>query len=403
MHVRYSMLLIVAILLPPADQQASQSEIGIYSRQAEKGMAEKNWAEAAKALEKLARLAPDVAEIQGNLGLAYYSQNVIFKATQAFEHALKLNPKMTQAKLLLGLCYAELGRNEEAMKILAPAFRNPSDEPISRLIGLGLQRAYTALKQDAEATAVAHELVGRYPNDPEILFHASGVWADQSYQLMTRLIQAAPNSVWVHFANAQIHENLQHHDLAMMEYRTVLEIEPKLPGVHFRLGRLLLRHSRAPKTINTAKHEFEAELAIAPEHSDAEYELGEICREQRQFENALAHFIRAVRYHPQFEEAQIGLSRVLIHLGRTQEAVPHLSEAVRLNPQNKVPHFLLGSVYKSMGDKTGYRKEMAAFQKLREAESPERGLLESPATSSQATRQTMGLEMPAQAESRLEE
>jgi tetratricopeptide (TPR) repeat protein len=371
MHVRYSMLLIAAILLLPADHQANQSEIGIYSRQAEKGMAEKNWAEAAEALEKLARLAPDVAEIQGNLGLAYYSQNLIFKATQAFEHALKRNPKMTQAKLLLGLCYAELGRNEEAMKILVPAFRDPSDGPISRLTGLGLLRTYTALRQHAEAATVAHELVGRYPNDPEILFHASGVCADQSYQLMMRLIQAAPNSVWVHYANAQIHENLQLHDLAMMEYRTVLEMEPKLPGVHFRLGRLLLRHSRDPKTSNAAKHEFEAELAIAPEHSDAEYELGEICREQAQFEDALAHFIRAVRYHPQFEEAQIGLSRVLIHLGRMQEAVPHLSEAVRLNPQNKVPHFLLGSVYKSMGDKTGYRKEMATFQKLREAGSLE--------------------------------
>jgi len=403
MYIRYSMPLIVAILLTASAQQASQSDIDFCSRQAEQAMAARNWAEAAEALEKLARLAPDVAEIQGNLGLAYYSQNVIFKAAQAFEHALKLNPKMTQAKLLLGLCYAELGRNEEAVKILAPAFRNHSDEPISRLIGLGLQRTYTALKQDAEAAAVANELVGRYPNDPEILFHASGVCADQSYQLMTRLIQAAPNSVWVHYANAQIHENLQHHDLAMMEYRTVLAMEPKLPGVHFRLGRLYLQHSRAPKTINAAKHEFEAELAIAPEHSDAEYELGEICREQGQFENALAHFIRAVRYHPQFEEAQIGLSRVLIHLGRMQEAVPHLSEAVRLNPQNKVPHFLLGSVYKSMGDKTGYRKEMAAFQKLYEAGFPDPVPLLSSATSSQVTQQILGLEMPTQPRSSLED
>jgi tetratricopeptide (TPR) repeat protein len=395
-HLCASLLYIAAVSLTLSAQETGQTEIDRYSRQAQQAMAAKNWDEAAKVLEKLARLAPDVPEIQGNLGMAYYSQNRIFEAAKAFERTLKLNPKMTQATLLLGLCYAELGRNEEAVKILGPAFRYPPDKPMGRLIGLGLQRAHTALKQYPKAAAVADELVSRYPDDPEILFHASRLHADQAYQMMTRLMQAAPDSVWVHYANAQVHESLQRYDLAVAEYRTVLEMEPRLPGVHFRLGRVLLLRSRDSKALDDAKHEFEEDLAIAPQNSDAEYELGEIYRERGQFELALEHFFRAVHYHPEFAEAQIGLSRTLINLGRAQEALPHLTEAVRLDPQNKVPHFLLGSVYKSMGDKARYQTEMAAFQKLHEAGSLARVSLPSRAGSSEVTQQTLGSEMSPQ-------
>src|SRR2546430_16607868 len=57
------------------------------------------------------------------------------------------NPKMPQAEMMLGLCYAELGRNQQAIAILASAFRHPSDKQMGRLIGLDLQRTYESLHQ----------------------------------------------------------------------------------------------------------------------------------------------------------------------------------------------------------------------------------------------------------------
>jgi len=396
MKIGNSLLYMAVLSLTVSAQETGQTEIDRYSREAQQAMAAKNWDEAANALEKLARLAPDVAEVQGNLGLAYYSQSRILEATKAFERALKLNSRMTQAELLLGLCYAELGRNEEAVKILAPAFRHPPDASMGRLLGLGLQRTYAALKQYPKAAAVTDELVSRYPDDPEILFHASRLHADRAYQMMMQLIQAAPGSTWMHYATAEVHESQGHYDLAVAEYRRVLEMEPRLPGAHFRLGRALLLRSRDSKAMDDAQREFEEELAIAPQNSDAEYELGEIYREQGQFNLALERFSSAIRYHPEFEEAHIGLSRTLIHLGRPQEALPHLEQAVRLNPQNKVPHFLLGSVYKSIGDKARYQTEMTTFQKLHDAGSRAGRSLPTLAASSQVTQQTLGSETSTQ-------
>ena len=354
-------------------QQANESELAQYSEQAERAIGAKDWAAAARALEKLAQLSPDVPQVQGNLGMAYYSLSRILEASQAFERALKLNPKMAQAELMLGLCYAELGRNKEAVSILEPAFHHPADQKLGKLIGLDLQRAYAGLGHYAKAVGVSDELLSRYPNDPEILFHASRLYADRAYQTMTQLIQANPNSVWVHYANAEVHESLQRFDLAIAEYGRVLEMEPRMPGIHLRIGEALLRTPKDPKLVDEALSEFQQELAIAPQSADAEYEIGEIYRRRNQFDEALEHFRKAVQFQPDFEEAQIGLSRTLLNLGRPSEAPAHLHEAVRLNPQNEVSHFLLASAYKALGETTSYQSEMSLYQKYHAA-GPRAGL-----------------------------
>ena len=350
-----------------AAPQGNQAEVLSISKRAQEEMAAKNWAAAVKSLEKLADLSPDISEVQGNLGVAYYSDNRILQASRAFERALKLNPKMTQAQMMLGLCYAELGRNQQAVSILAPAFRHPPDRQMGRLIGLDLQRAYAGQQQYDKAIAVADELLKRYPDDPEILFQSSRLHADRAYELMTQLMQAAPSSVWLHYATAEVHASLQRYDLAIVEYRNVLEMEPRMPGIHFRLGRAILQASKDTNAVEAALHEFELELAIAPENSDAEYEIGEICRQRGQFEPALLHFSNAVRHHPSFVQARIGLASTLISQGRPREALGHLLEAVRVEPQNEVAHFRLASVYKTLGDAPNHQREMAFFQQLHSA------------------------------------
>ena len=48
-------------------------------------MAARDWAAATKALQQLAKLAPAVPEVHANLGLAYYSQNLIAEAAAEFD------------------------------------------------------------------------------------------------------------------------------------------------------------------------------------------------------------------------------------------------------------------------------------------------------------------------------
>jgi predicted Zn-dependent protease len=272
---------------------------------------------------------------------------------------------MQQASLMAAICKAELGRNVEAVAVLAPAFRKATGAEIEHLIGLHLQQAYSELKQYDKAVAIGEELLRRYPNDSEVFFQVSRLYADRSYELMSRLMRSDPDSVWVHYANAQVQESLRRYDTARLEYENVLKRQPAMPGVHCRLGRvILLGAPRTPESLEEATRAFEEELAIGPRNPDAEYELGEINREQGKFDLALDHFSKAVSQQPDFAEARIGLGRTLLKLARTAQAVPHLKEAARLDPENKVPHVLLANAYRALGDSAASQAEMDAYNKL---------------------------------------
>src|SRR5437879_13847045 len=98
---------------------------------------------------------------------------------------------------------------------------------------------------------------------------------------MQALAQVAPGSVWRHQAAAEAFESQGSYDLAVREYRTVLELGPGRPGLHFRLGRTLLKRSRqAPSTgdANAAAKAFYSALALDPNNANADSELAEMAR-----------------------------------------------------------------------------------------------------------------------------
>jgi tetratricopeptide (TPR) repeat protein len=355
----------------PDNKQSSMPtpDIAQLSSDAKSALEAGEWLTAAAALEQLAKLRPKVAEVHANLGLAYYFLGRPSQAMDSFVRALKLKPELPQAKVMIGICQAELGHNTEAIAILAPAFRKPFDPKIDRLIGLHLERAYSELKQFGKAVTTGEELLRRYPDDAEILFQVSRFYADRSFQLMSDLMRTAPDSAWVHYANAQVQDSLARYDLARQEYENVVKRQPAMPGVHYRLGRVILLGSPlTPESIEEATREFEQELANDARNADAEYELGEISREQAKYDLAFDHFSRAVTQQPNFVEARIGLGRTLLKKGQTSQAVPHLKEAVRLSPENKVAHVLLANAYRALGDSVASQSEMDAFNKLEQAE-----------------------------------
>jgi predicted Zn-dependent protease len=357
-------LLLLLSLAASSTAKPQESEADHYSDTARQALAAKKWSEAAQALEHLVQLAPDTAEVHANLGLAYYFEGRPGEALRSFERAHTLKPGLPQVQAMIGLCKADLGRCTEAIRILGPEFRNPSDQETGRLSGLHLIACYSQLNQPTEAVSTGDALIRRFPADAEVLYHVSRLYADRSSDLMRMLLRTAPDSAWMHYANAQVQEGLDRPDAAIQEYRNALDKDPDMRGVHYKVGRLILRESRTPEAIEKARVEFEAELAISPTNADAEYELGEIDREQNRMPAAIGHFENAVRYHPEFVEAQVGLAKVLLTMGQTAAALPHLQAAAHLEPDNKIPHYLMASAYKTLGNPEQAAVEFAIYRKL---------------------------------------
>jgi tetratricopeptide (TPR) repeat protein len=175
----------------------------------------------------------------------------------------------------------------------------------------------------------------------------------------------APNSVEAHKLNAEALEAQGKWDEAEKEYKSILQKNPQLAGIHFLLGRLLLsRPEPGPTVAEDAKKEFQQELQIDPTNAGAEYVLGELAREQSQWPEAIQHFSRATELDTGFGDAFLGLGSVLLSAKRFSDAITPLKAAVKLEPRNPGAHYNLATALTRSGRKEEADKEFAIHRRM---------------------------------------
>jgi tetratricopeptide (TPR) repeat protein len=341
---------------------AQQAEAKRISEAALSAMRSGDYAGAAAGFEKLTQMAPRVAEFHANLGMAYYSAGRPRDAIAPCRRALALKPSLTSARYFLGLSLAEAGECKEALPYLESDSSRVADPSLKRVMGLDAARCAMALDQPGKAVEFVSGLERDFPNDPEVLYLGAHVYSDLSTRASERLLHAAPESYQAHRMNAEVLEMEGKVEDAIAEYRKVLSLNPRLPGIHFEIGRLLLSAGPDPGKLDAARGEFEEELRLDPADAASEYELGEMARQARSWEEAIRHFQRASRLQPDFSAALIGLGKSLVSAGRAQEAIAPLETAVKLAPDDPVAHYQLSFAYRRVGREEEASRELASYR-----------------------------------------
>lgn len=391
---------VVVLLHGPGSFLAAQTPdtMSRLSQEGAKALSEHRYADAERAYEQLRDLSPGVAEVQASLGFIYFQQGKFALAVASLRHALNLKPSLPNASVLLAMSLSELGQFEEALPGLERGFKQAADTVLRRAAGLQLQRAYTGLERHAEAVNVALRLAQLYPRDPEILYQASRLHANFAYVMLRSLAAVAPDSLWVHLAAGEANESQGSYDAALKEYRAALAIDPKRPGIHFRLGRVLLaRAEQGEQGPNGAGREAEAlnefaqELRNDPTDANAAYEIAEIYRKAGDLGAARTFFETALKHYPDFEDALVGLGRSLIALQEPKLAIPYLNKAIALNSKSEIAYYQLAQAHRALGDTAAQEKALTVFEQLRSAS--EHG---SPATASrpEVTKQKLDPKSP---------
>ncbi len=331
----------------------------------EKAITEGRLVDAAEGYELLLEHSPALPELHAKLGWIYYQMGSFESAASALARSLELKPGMPTAEALLAICQSELGQFELSVKVLERKFKHPPDPALARMIGLELQRGYLGLQRYHDAAATALELSRRYPDDPEILYYTGRLYGDFSFLTMQKLSDLAEKSVWARLATAEAYETREKYELAIIEYRKVLEIEPSRAGIHFRIGRILRYDIQPRRSLEEAVSEFRAELELDPSNASAAYELGEALRVMGNAEQASGYFEQAIQYYPDYEEPRIGLARILLRSKRPSEAISHLERVIALNAGSEVPHYLLSQAYRELGDEKRAQEALRRFESLR--------------------------------------
>ena len=312
----------------PRDSSPTPRCLQQHAREGERALAEGRYADAQKAYETLRQLTPGVGEVHARLGLIYFQQGKFADAIAPLREALRLKPGLPKVDALLAMSLSELGRYEEALPAVTNAFSQSTDPVLRRMAGLHLQRIYTGLGRDRDAADVALRLSSLYPDDPEVLYHSSRLFANFAYLQTMKLATVAPDSVWLHQAAGEANESQGLYDAAIREYRlcsrphraarasvsaSAVSLLARANGesVRRRCRRRRARRSKrsSPWIPRTRTRPMSSgRWPGRPESSN---------RARERFEQAVTHY-------PAFEHALVGLGRTLIALGRPAEALPPL-------------------------------------------------------------------------------
>lgn len=343
-----------------------EGDAQLHYKRAEEALRNNKPNEATDEFQEVLRLDPNNAEARADLGAIQFVSGDYSKAAQNFREALKLRPSLWKAQALLGMCEKRLGRIGEAQKLLESSFPRLQDEKFRLSAGMDLVEIEYQEGDLTKAGDVLKVLQKLSPADVDVIYTSYRVYSKLEYQAMESLAMVAPDSARMHQLIAEHLINTSDLGDAIEQYRKAMQLDSRLPGIHYELGEAILQQSTSQPSLKEAEVEFNAELAVSPNDPKAECKLGHIYTLQSNLEAAFQHYSRALQLNPNDVDAQIGLGEVLASMGRREKAFECYLSAERLDPLNETAHYRLATMYKQMGRKTEADSEMSAFEKLQE-------------------------------------
>jgi len=257
---------------------------------------------------------------------------------------------------------AERGNCAEAMPLIHQALEHDDqiqDRDLKRRMGAAGVRCAMMLDHRGAATTLLAWLEEQFPHDPEILFMATHVYSDLSARSSKELMEAAPDSPLVIDINAENFERQGDWKKAIAEYRVLLTRDPQMPGIHSRIGQIILTLPPTATSNDEARKEFEQEIKLHPQNASAEYFLGELARKASHLPQAIEHYSNAIKLNAGLPEPYFGLGRCLLDSDRAADAVGPLETAARMAPANPTIHFTLAHAYQELGRKEDAAREFA--------------------------------------------
>lgn len=261
-------------------------------------------------------------------------------------------------------------RCDEALPILNEFTPREKDQKIKYRALMAAERC-AMHKGDGRATvdalmALRHE----FPKDPDVLYLTTQVFLSIAVRASRELADTAPDSYQVQLLQAENLETQNKWEEAAAIYRKILEQNPKLQAIHFKLARAILSQPETASTIEDARKEFALELTNDPLNGSAEFWLGEIARRQAKWTEAAPHLSAAIDLDPTLTEALLALGMTLNSQERFSDAMPHLERYTKLVPNDTAGHYQLALAYGRVGRKEDSDREKAIVRKLSEKSPP---------------------------------
>jgi tetratricopeptide (TPR) repeat protein len=294
---------------------------------------------AAKLFEEALAVVP--ADGATDLRLAYaraalLARDIPIAKSQA-QTVVAADSKSSMARLILGEALLQTDDNQQARKqleaavALDPNYKN----------GLALATADLAVSDTKDAEKLFHEMSAGFGNTAAIHLDFGRAYAE------------AGNP-----------------DLAIVEFKKAIVLNPRLPEAHYCLGASYLL-SQGQVGFPAAVKEFHRELELNPDDYFSLAQLGYIAFTERQFSEAEKNLKLAASLDPRNPDNPLLLGQIYIQLNRPADAEQALRKAIALTTdpsrnhyQVQRAHYLLGRLLVQTGHLDEAKQEMQVSARL---------------------------------------
>jgi tetratricopeptide (TPR) repeat protein len=238
------------------------------------------WLEAVEILDTAARAGENTAMLHRTLGRCLGELGWVDDAIQEYEQAVKLEPSYFNTYINLATAYRSLGKRTEALKTLDRARRVLESPDL-----LAAEERYAR-----PAAPMLEELSEAYARLGEF---------EDSIQWALRAQTADPTRTRGYLLAAKSYFVLKQAEKAIPLLQKACSASPTDADSHYTLALALRARPSFPHNLSAREHLIEA-IKFSPDHAPALYQLGMLCMERKEWDNALAAFRRAydLRYEP---------------------------------------------------------------------------------------------------------
>jgi protein O-mannosyl-transferase len=168
-----------------------------------------------------------------------------------------------------------------------------------------------------------------------LLLLALGTWVQLGYwrdniSLLSHTLDVTENNSFAHDCLGLVYEEQGKPELAEIEFRRSLAIEPADASVHYSLAYLLDSQNRVEEAIS----HYQEAIALNPGFAEAHFSLGIMKGRLGDQEGAAAEFVEAIRIKPDNPKYRNNLGTLYARNGMLDAAVEEFSQALRLDPND---------------------------------------------------------------------